>query len=38
MIAETRPRSLEALARVQGMGDQKVERFGPALLAIIAGD
>jgi ATP-dependent DNA helicase RecQ len=34
-IAETRPGSLEELERVQGMGPQKVERFGAAFLAIL---
>ena len=35
-IAERRPRSLEALAAVPGMGAQKAERFGEAFLAAIA--
>lgn len=35
-IAETRPRDLEALARIQGMGPQKAERFGAAFLAILS--
>jgi ATP-dependent DNA helicase RecQ len=35
-IAETRPRNLEALARLPGVGPQKAERFGPAFLSIIA--
>src|SRR5690606_28665510 len=34
-IAERRPRSLDELERLQGMGPQKVERFGPAFLAIL---
>jgi ATP-dependent DNA helicase RecQ len=34
-IAETRPASLDALERVQGMGPQKVERFGAAFLDIL---
>ena len=35
-IAETRPRTLEQLAQVQGMGAAKTERFGAAFLAILA--
>ena len=35
-IAETRPRTLEALERLQGMGPQKTERFGPTFLEILA--
>jgi ATP-dependent DNA helicase RecQ len=35
VIAEERPRSLDALERVQGMGPQKAERFGAAFLAIL---
>jgi ATP-dependent DNA helicase RecQ len=35
-IAERRPRTLADLLRVQGMGEQKVERFGPAFLAVLA--
>ncbi len=34
-IAETRPRNLDDLARIQGMGELKVERFGPAFLEIL---
>ena len=34
-IAERHPRSLDALQRVQGMGEQKVERFGQAFLEIL---
>ncbi len=37
-IAETRPGSLAALERVQGMGPVKAERFGAAFLEILAGD
>ena len=37
-IAERRPRTAAELARVQGMGDAKVERFGAAFLALLAGD
>jgi ATP-dependent DNA helicase RecQ len=36
-IAERRPDTLEELARIQGMGDLKVERFGPAFLDVIRG-
>ncbi|MBP7240623.1 DNA helicase RecQ [Amaricoccus sp.] len=35
-IAEARPRDLAALGRIQGMGPQKVERFGAAFLAILS--
>ena len=35
-IAEIRPSTLAALARIQGMGEQKVERFGAAFLELIA--
>jgi ATP-dependent DNA helicase RecQ len=35
-IVEARPRDLEALARVPGMGPQKAERFGEAFLAILS--
>ncbi|MEM7544647.1 MAG: DNA helicase RecQ [Pseudomonadota bacterium] len=35
-IAEDRPTSLDALARISGMGEAKAERFGPAFLSIIA--
>lgn len=34
-IAERRPSSLAELTEVQGMGTQKVERFGPAFLAVL---
>ncbi len=34
-IAERRPRSLDELERLQGMGPQKAERFGPAFLEIL---
>jgi ATP-dependent DNA helicase RecQ len=37
-IAERRPRSLDELERVQGMGPQKAERFGPAFLAVLQGE
>jgi len=35
-IAERRPDSLEALARLPGMSAQRTERFGPAFLEILA--
>ncbi|MDV7143632.1 DNA helicase RecQ [Tropicimonas sp. TH_r6] len=34
-IAERRPGSLDDMARIPGMGAQKVERFGPAFLAAL---
>jgi ATP-dependent DNA helicase RecQ len=34
-IAERRPSSLADLARIQGMGEQKIARFGDVFLAII---
>ncbi|MEM8698945.1 MAG: DNA helicase RecQ [Pseudomonadota bacterium] len=34
-IARERPRSRGSLAQVQGMDDQRVERFGPAFLTLI---
>ena len=34
-IAERRPASLDELYHVQGMGEQKVERFGPAFLHVL---
>ena len=36
-IAETRPASMADLARVKGIGPAKLDRFGPALLAVVAG-
>jgi len=35
IIAERRPASLTELQRIQGMGDQKVERFGEAFLTVL---
>ncbi|MEO0357194.1 MAG: DNA helicase RecQ [Pseudomonadota bacterium] len=35
-IAELKPDTLDALACIQGMSDQKVERFGPTFLRILA--
>jgi ATP-dependent DNA helicase RecQ len=37
-IAERRPTTLDDLYRVQGMGEQKVERFGPTFLEILRED
>jgi ATP-dependent DNA helicase RecQ len=38
LVAEARPRSLEALARIAGMGPQRAERFGAAFLRILEGE
>jgi ATP-dependent DNA helicase RecQ len=35
LIAERRPSTLSELQRIQGMGDQKVERFGEAFLQVL---
>ena len=35
LIAERRPASLSDLERIQGMGEQKVERFGQAFLNVL---
>ena len=35
-IAESRPDSLHALSRIQGMGDLKIDRFGDAFLVVLA--
>ena len=37
-IAERRPDSLAALARVPGMGTRHLERFGPAFLEVLAAE
>jgi ATP-dependent DNA helicase RecQ len=37
-IAERKPRTLDELERVQGMGPQKAERFGAAFLAVLRDD
>ncbi len=37
-VAERRPGSLEDLARVSGMGEQKAERFGAAFLDVLRGE
>ena len=34
-IAERRPSSLAELADIQGMGDQKIDRFGTAFLDVL---
>ncbi|VTR76511.1 ATP-dependent helicase [Cellulomonas hominis] len=36
-IAELRPASVPELARVQGIGPAKIDRYGPELLALVAG-
>ncbi|MCX7931593.1 MAG: DNA helicase RecQ [Rhodovarius sp.] len=36
-IAARRPRNLEALAEVPGVGASKLERYGPAVLAVLRG-
>jgi ATP-dependent DNA helicase RecQ len=35
-IAEARPRSLAELARIQGVGEAKLLRYGEAMLAAVA--
>lgn len=35
-VAALRPRDLEALAAVDGIGARKLERHGPALLRLVA--
>jgi DNA helicase-2/ATP-dependent DNA helicase PcrA len=35
-IAELRPRSIAELARVKGIGPAKIDRYGPALLEVVA--
>ncbi|WP_416883845.1 DNA helicase RecQ [Marivita sp.] len=37
-MAETRPKSLDDMARINGVGAKKLERYGRAFLAVIAGD
>ncbi len=37
-IAERRPGDLAALARISGMGEQKIERFGATFLSAMEGD
>jgi len=36
-LAATRPASRSAMAKVPGIGDAKLERYGEAFLAVIAG-
>jgi ATP-dependent DNA helicase RecQ len=36
-IARRQPRDLDALAEVPGIGARKLERYGPALLELMAG-
>jgi ATP-dependent DNA helicase RecQ len=35
-IAAARPRDLNALATIAGIGEKKLERYGPALLQLLA--
>jgi ATP-dependent DNA helicase RecQ len=37
-LAAARPRSLESLATVPGVGTRKLERYGEALLTLLADD
>lgn len=37
-MAETRPRSLDDMARISGVGAKKLERYGAAFLEVIAGE
>jgi ATP-dependent DNA helicase RecQ len=36
-IAERRPSTLAEMAQIQGMGEAKIDRFGPAFLDILQG-
>jgi ATP-dependent DNA helicase RecQ len=36
-IARRKPRDLDALANIPGIGARKLERYGPALLELMAG-
>jgi ATP-dependent DNA helicase RecQ len=36
-IASRRPRDLEALSAIEGIGAKKLERYGPAVLALLSG-
>ena len=36
-MAETRPRTLDEMARIGGVGAKKLERYGAAFLEVIAG-
>jgi ATP-dependent DNA helicase RecQ len=35
-IAASRPRNLDALSTIAGIGEKKLERYGPALLQVLA--
>ena len=37
-MAETRPHTLDDMARVGGVGAAKLERYGPAFLEVISGE
>ena len=37
-MAETRPTTLDAMARISGVGAKKLERYGSDFLAVVAGD
>jgi ATP-dependent DNA helicase RecQ len=37
-LASRRPRSMNELGDIPGMGQKKMERYGPAVLAVLAGD
>ncbi len=37
-IAETRPGTLEELAGIAGVGATKLDRYGPAVLAVLAAE
>ncbi|OSQ46126.1 DNA helicase RecQ [Marivita geojedonensis] len=37
-MAETRPKTLDDMARINGVGAKKLERYGRAFLEVIAGD
>lgn len=37
-MAERRPSSLDAMARISGVGAKKLERYGPAFLEVVAGE
>ncbi|MCL3881669.1 DNA helicase RecQ [Marivita sp. GX14005] len=37
-MAETRPETLDQMARISGVGAKKLERYGQAFLEVIAGD
>jgi len=37
-MAETRPRSMDEMARISGVGATKLERYGEGFLAVITGE